>query len=540
VRLVRELPYNSEEATVGSIYLNYELSEDDVLNVFADFAFDYYNDPETGEQLFSLTYYADWNNGQYYQGGYADYPGSSEWYQFLVEDDGQYRLEVGANESWSWDNVVVVKNIIIATHATGEQTVTGTGGDDVLFGSAYADTISLGAGDDIAKTDDGDDEIDGGAGSDIIDGQGGADSMSGGSGDDVYWVNDLGDVVIEELDAGRDRVYSSISLTLSDNVDYLTLFGTADLNGTGNALDNSLSGNVGNNILRGFGGNDILYGSGGSDRLIGGDGNDIYIADGDDQVVELAGGGNDTVNTSVTFSLANKPDLENVTLLGNIDINAIGNGFDNTLIGNSGSNILKGGEGADRMEGGFGADIYLVENVGDQVIEVHDSPYYADLVKSSVSFQLGTYIEELVLTGTDNIDGTGNGQDNLVKGNSGENVLTGGEGNDVLIGGAGDDILRGDDGIDFLKGGIGDDTLTGGGEADRFVFRDGDGADTISDFQNDLDRIVLRDVANVHGFDDLVLTDTGPGVLVDYGTGTVLLANVSNVDAVDAGDFILA
>ena len=82
------------------------------------------------------------------------------------------------------------------------------------------------------------------------------------------------------------------------------------------------------------------------------------------------------------------------------------------------------------------------------------------------------------------------------------------------------------------------DTLTGAGGADTFVFHNSDGADTVTDFQNGADKIKLAGVTGVDDFGDLDLTDTGPGVLVDYGTGTVLLANVGDINTIDASDFL--
>ena len=82
--------------------------------------------------------------------------------------------------------------------------------------------------------------------------------------------------------------------------------------------------------------------------------------------------------------------------------------------------------------------------------------------------------------------------------------------------------------------------MTGFGGADVFVFDDGDGADTVTDFQNGSDKCDLTAVAGVDEFSDLALTDTGAGVNVDYGTGSFELANVANIAAIDASDFIFA
>ncbi|MCA3675939.1 MAG: hypothetical protein INF05_13150 [Methylobacterium sp.] len=133
----------------------------------------------------------------------------------------------------------------------------GLGGDDILNGGA------------------GDDTLYGGAGNDILSGGAGADMMYGGAGNDTYFVDDIGDKVIEKKGEGIDLVVSTISYTLGANLENLSLSGVADITGTGNSLNNTINGNAGNNTLNGGGGNDKLYGGLGMDTLIGGSGNDM-------------------------------------------------------------------------------------------------------------------------------------------------------------------------------------------------------------------------------------------------------------------------
>ena len=136
--------------------------------------------------------------------------------------------------------------------------------------------------------------------------------------------------------------------------------------------------------------------------------------------------------------------------------------------GGDGHDHMDGGAGADRMWGGRGNDTYIVDDRGDRV---HESKKQGtDTIKASVSYSLsGTHVEKLVLTGTADLNGTGNGLNNSLIGNSGDNVLKGGSGHDKLKGMAGDDKLYGGDGNDRLEGGRGDDHLDGGSGEDRLT-----------------------------------------------------------------------
>ncbi len=317
-----------------------------------------------------------------------------------------------------------------ALNGTGnglDNTLTGNSGNNILDGGAGNDTLDGGAGADT---------LIGGSGNDTLDGGAGADTLIGGSGDDTYVVDDAGDVVTENLNEGNDTVLSSISYTLVNNVENLTLTGTAALNGTGNAFDNTLTGNSGNNILDGGAGNDTLDGGAGADTLIGGIGDDTYIVDdAGDTVTENLNEGNDTVLSSINYTLGSN--VENLTLTGTAALNGTGNELANTLTGNSGNNTLDGGADADLMIGGLGDDTYIVDNAGDVVTENLNEGI--DTVQSSINYTLGNNVENLTFTGTAALNGTGNEVANILTGNSGNNILNGGADADTLIGGLGDD-----------------------------------------------------------------------------------------------------
>ena len=253
--------------------------------------------------------------------------------------------------------------------------------------------------------------------------------MKGGAGDDTYLVDNVADQVVEVLAAdGTDTVDSAINFTLGANVENLILTGVLQVNGTGNGLANDMTGNVSANRLDG---------AAGADTMRGGAGHDLYIVDNaGDQVVEtLSTDGSDTVQSSVSFTLGDF--LEKLILTGTA-ANGTGNALANQLTGNAGANRLDGGAGADVMWGGAGNDTLIADHSGDRAIELDGQG--TDKVEASANYQLGGYIENLSLTGTGKINGTGNNLANFIVGNDNANVLNGAGGADTMRGGAGDDI----------------------------------------------------------------------------------------------------
>jgi len=242
--------------------------------------------------------------------------------------------------------------------AWGNDRVWGGDGADRISGGGDGDTIRGGAGNDYISGDDGvdylygdvgNDRILGGAGNDILDGAAGNDHLAGGLGDDTYFVSSTGDTTVDAPGEGTDTVRSYITWTLADNLERLELLGAGILNGTGNALNNTLVGNAAANILNG---------AGGDDYMVGGAGNDTYlVASAGDRTIEAASGGTDTVRSYMNWTLA--ANVERLELLGTANLNGTGNSLANTLVGTSGNNLINGGAGNDYLVGGTGNDTFF-------------------------------------------------------------------------------------------------------------------------------------------------------------------------------------
>ena len=233
-----------------------------------------------------------------------------------------------------------------------------------------------------------------------------------------------------------------------------------------------------------------------------------------------------------------------------------GNAGGDTLEGNGGNDTLNGGAGADTMIGGLGDDVYIVDNAGDKTIE--NASEGTDTVKSSVSLALAKNIENLTLTGSAVIDGTGNALQNVITGNDAANLLVGNGGHDILNGGGGNDTLN---------GGRENDVLTGGSGQDEFLFstslNSSTNVDKIKDFSVADDTIGLSSSAfaalttpgtlaasafftgaAAHDADDRIIYDSSTGNLYYDPDGTgpetqILFAHLSSGLAMTSNDFIV-
>jgi len=413
---------------------------------------------------------------------------------------------------------------------SGDDWLRGEAGNDILIGGAGNDTLGGGAGSDTASYVDAtgavtvslqievaqntvsagvdslwnienltgsnyDDTLTGSdiniqtgkTGANVLNGGSGADRMIGGSGDDIYYVDNVGDTVIEDNEVGDDTVYSTISYTLGNYVENLRIIGTGTVNGTGNDLDNILYAGNGNNVLDGGKGIDtasyadanaavtvslavtdgqdtggsgtdtlksienltgsrfydtltgdgkgnIVNGGAGADTMTGGLGNDTYIVDNaGDRIIEASTIATevDTVISTVTWTLG--ANLENLTLAGATAINGTGNALNNHILGNNAANIINGGGGADVMEGGNGSDTYYVDNPGDVVKETNAaSAGGVDTVRSTINYTLGDNVENLVIAGAGAVNGTGNALNNLIYAGAGDNIIDGKGGADTV------------------------------------------------------------------------------------------------------------
>lgn len=351
---------------------------------------------------------------------------------------------------------------------TGSVGRTGTGTDE-------ANTITGTSGDDTLRGLGGSDVLQGNGGNDSLDGGTGADVMFGGAGNDRFLVDSAADQVIELPGAGTDTAFASVSYTLGAEVETLVLLGAGGLTGVGNQQDNTLIGTTGN---------DTLNGGQGADRMEGGTGNDRYVVgSAADAPIELPGGGTDTVEAWVNFTLGDH--LENLVLTRNVTVGGAGltgtgNTLDNAITGTNGVDTLFGGDGNDTlngvgsddmMHGGAGNDRYVISGTGDQIVEGVNGG--VDTVFSTAHLTiLAANVENLIFAPVQapvagGAQATGNALDNIMVttgvrtaffGLGGNDTLTGGADNDSLYGGDGNDLLDGQGGINSLYGGGGNDT----------------------------------------------------------------------------------
>lgn len=336
----------------------------------------------------------------------------------------------------------------------------------------------------------------------------------------------------------------------------------------------ALIGTLSADSIFGLGGNDIIDGGAGADMMSGGDGNDVYFVDNvGDSITDTRG--YDVVNSYFSYTM--KIGLETLALIGEDPINGTGTGNNDDIFGNDNNNVLNGlggrdqlagnggndtldgGVGADYMEGGAGNDTYVVNDINDIVDETNFLSSGVDVVNAAITYVLDSEVENLTLTGTAALSGTGNDLKNVVNGNNGSNLLYGLGGIDNLVGNGGNDTL---------SGGLGKDNLNGGAGQDKFLFNVAPGinnADTITGYSAAEDTITLENavfakftltgVVNASNFvakanpvaadaNDYLLYNTTTGILSYDANGNaagaaVQVATLAGAPALTAADFLI-
>lgn len=441
---------------------------------------------------------------------------------FILEDAGAGTDTVSASVSYTL--VAETENLTL----TGASAINGTGNTlaNTIIGNDAANTLS-GLGD-----------------NDVLDGGKGADTLNGGDGDDSYFVDDAGDTTTDS--AGNDTVHASLTWTLSGTIENLVLTGKTSINGTGNALANTITGNEGDNVLDGGSGIDVMN---------GGVGADTYYADNAaDQVVEaVRGGGTDTVIASVSYTLVDFAD--NLVLAGSDDLAATGNTIGNGITGNAGRNVINGGGSKDALDGREGGDLYVISNARDSYQgEIQDTGAsgtdevritYATLGYATFN-ENDTGIERIVI-------GTGTGASADSSGTAAISVsaskvlnavtIIGNAGTNRLVGGAFADTIDGGAGSDVMSGGAGDDTYYVDNVKDRVSERAVGGNDTVYasvsfKLGTGIDTLIFTggdDLAGTGGSDANTITgNTGANVL-SGGKGDDTLSGMGGNDRLIGG-----
>jgi len=211
-------------------------------------------------------------------------------------------------------------------------------------------------------------------------------------------------------------------------------------------------------------------------------------------------------------------------------LNAIGTDFNDVFVSEGiGSNVFNGGKGNDLLDGGAdndtliggaGDDTFVVGEAGDVVTELTNEG--TDLVQSAINYTLGANVENLTLTGTAVINGTGNALDNVLTGNAANNTLTGAAGNDTLDGGAG---------TDTLIGGTGNDTYVVDVIGDVVTEQAGEGTDLVQSAISytlgaNLENLFLTGAAAING------TGNAANNVLFSGGGNNVLNGLGGVDTV--------
>ncbi|SDY89523.1 Ca2+-binding protein, RTX toxin-related [Collimonas sp. OK242] len=423
-------------------------------------------------------------------------------------------------------------NNVLLVAGGGDATLLGGSGDDTLIAGGGSDKLVGGAGNNtyVFNAGFGQAEITSTSGSDVIQFGTGISASDlavtaalAGDGSGVLEIEGAGTILV---DSGLSSAVSEVSFTDGTSLTLAQLIAQTGAQsetiagGNGNVLfsvgaGESVQGGSGNDTLSSWGGNatlnagsgnNVLYAGGGSDLLVGGVGNDTLIAGASNDtlvsgagaetlvsynwnttfvvnnvqdVIQLSSGNhNDTIVSSVDYVLPDAIATLNLTGLANLvgtgntwDSVITGNAGNDTLTAVSGSTTLIAGTGTDTLIGSADDTVFVVNSLDDVLVEqaVHRSA----TVQANISYTLASNFDNLILTGSANLTGTGNDLNNQLMANNGNDTLIAGGGNDTLLGGSGSDLLIAGSGDDILNGGAGMDTLVAGGGNDVMIARAG-------------------------------------------------------------------
>ena len=431
-------------------------------------------------------------------------------------------FEFAGGVTWTRDDIL---GRVVTPGTVGNDSITGDGLVDRIYGFVGNDTLRGNAGDDLLDGGDGADRMYGGSGNDTLVGGAGNDVMEGDEGDDTYLIRagDGADQISETV--GNDRIvfeglnpadvtaverhgyHLVIRLGTGQSLTVLNYFYSAgyqvetfefaggetwtqvDILGrvvtpgsinndsiTGDGLVDRIYGFDGNDTLRGNGGDDLLDGGDGADRLYGGAGNDTLVGGTGNDVME-GDDGNDTYRIR------------------------LGDGADQISESAGSDRVVFEGLDPSSITAVERSGYHLVIRLGEgQSLTVLNYFYSAGYQVETFEFAGGvTWTQQDILgrvvtpgtAGNDSI--TGDGLNDQLLGFAGSDTLRGNGGDDLIDGGEGADRLYGGAGNDVLVGGLGNDVLEGDTGNDVYRIRLGDGSDAIGESAGD-DRVVFEDI----------------------------------------------